>query len=159
MRTCNFVVGDAKHDGIVRKIIQICVWIESNEGWYFLLHKTDTDFTGQVAQSKLSELRRLLCELFDGWPSNDFLINLREWEYPLDAYIEMAEAVRSIEEQRGLSKDALWSRLCIPTAESSDEELSALGSGGQEDTPVVVAPSVVSLALRDELDNIEWVSA
>ena len=79
-----------------------------------------------MAQSHLGELRHLFCQLFDGWPAAEFLINLSRYEYPLDAYCEMGAVVRQIEEERHLPKDTFWSRLLIPTGDDHFPEAEAI---------------------------------
>lgn len=110
-------------DQTLFQIVTICQWIESNEGMYALLHKGECGYLGQMIDSRLSHLRQLITSLVDSSPQGTFAVNMRGYRYPLDAYCELADVVRKVEEERGLEKDTLWDRFVWIDAETFQEEM------------------------------------
>ena len=138
MRTFKFV-ANPEQNKILARIVGICAWIESDEGFFILLHESDRGYLGQTAQSHLGELHHLIQSLFDKWTEADFIIDLSKWRFPLDAYCQVHEVLRQIEVERNLPKDTLSSRIFIPSYDgSSDEEAVALEAWRATRIPVQV---------------------
>lgn len=97
---------------LIHDVERLCDWFESQEGLHVMLHAEDGGFLGQMAQSKLGELECSLAAVFDAGP-DPVVINLTDHQFALDAYCEVMDVVRQIEERRRLPEGALSSRIFI----------------------------------------------
>ena len=114
---------------LISGVTRLCAWIESDEGWNVLLRKDDRDCFGQMAQSKLTELRSLLTVLLNNWP-DPVVIDLSWHDYPINAGCEVAEVLQSVEKELTLAEGTFQCRVHI---------LDALSAKRAEDRAILEA--------------------
>ena len=139
---------------LLNRIRRFCDWAESHEGHWVLLCKDDRDWLGQMAQSKLGDLRHALDILFEGWPKVRFIIDLRHHCYALDAYCEVMGAAREIEDVRGLQEWSLQSRLCI--IDGSDPKTAERQAFEDAEQAEIVRSLLVSGTQQTPLNGRWW---
>ncbi len=98
-------------DQLLSRITAICEYLETHEGSWLLFSKGRPDCMGQMIESKLADLKDSLVQLLNiSLTHQTFVIDMRHHRYPLGAYCEFADVLRSIEEDRHLPKDSLMTR-------------------------------------------------
>lgn len=121
MRTFKFV-WCPEQDKILNEVVRLCAWFESDTGFYSLLHARENHPLGNSLESKFLALCNLLHQLFNSWPEADFLIDLREWKYPIDAYHQIHAAIELIERERDLAEGVFLSKVFILSGTANDQE-------------------------------------
>ena len=128
------IASDERSRRIVGEITQICGWLESEEGFHAHLQEGKKDYLGQVFGSKLAQLRGLIISLIDVYHDCFFIIDLRYYRMPIDAYCSFVDVIRQIEEERKVPEDALLSRFIWVHADiQSDLEIQALNALYEKD--------------------------
>jgi hypothetical protein len=122
MRTLNTTEDPIQSD-YIQQLVKICAWLESETGFYALNYKgPGYSYLSDTISSKLHNLKYVLCQLFDGWPETDFIIDLRHYLCPLDAFCEVMSLVEEIERSRGLQAGHLKKRIIFVTGDENKTE-------------------------------------
>ncbi len=107
-------------DALIAKIVQFCDWAEGARGQHILPCKDEESVCGHMARTELIMLRQDLNALFDGWPRDIFVIDIRHHRFALDACCEVADVLRKVEESRGLTEKSLQDRLILVDSSNPD---------------------------------------